>query len=51
MAGCLKGQAEAMNRSKSEEADVAVQVFELSQSLTLKWVTDDEFENVASSMT
>ncbi len=34
-------KAEAMNRSKSEKADVAVKAFELSQTLTVKWVNAD----------
>ncbi|WP_146503033.1 recombinase family protein [Rubinisphaera italica] len=34
-------KVEAMNRSKSEKADVAVKAFELSQTLSEKWVNAD----------
>ena len=34
-------QVEALNRGHDEDADIAIKAFELSQSLTSKWVTAD----------
>lgn len=39
--GRLKVEIEACDLGRHEQADIAVKVFELSQSLTEKWVTAD----------
>ena len=40
----LKLRMEALDRSHHEQADLAVKVFELSQTLTEKWLTADYTE-------
>ncbi len=37
----LKLQADALDRGHDEDADIAIKAFELSQSLTSKWLTAD----------
>lgn len=44
----LKLQLDTLDRSRNENAELASQVFELSQRLRHKWLTADHAENIES---